>query len=102
MVPEHWISGCDRDRNSAGYRNGNTETDRGGTVQDSKSVIAAHSLLSPKNQEEDGKKYSIFQGMNISPERRAEIRAGLQRDFDQIFDEVDPAVYERDPAAGVA
>ncbi|MCK9581113.1 MAG: DNA cytosine methyltransferase [Methanoregula sp.] len=39
--------------------------------------------------------------MNISPARREEIRAGLQRDFDRIFDEVDPAVYERDPAAAL-
>ena len=44
--------------------------------------------------------------MNISPARQEEIRAELQRDFDQIFDpainEVDPAVNECDPAAGVA
>jgi hypothetical protein len=44
----------------------------------------------------------ILKLMNISPAYRAQIRAGLQRDFDRIFDEVDPAVYERDPAAGVA
>lgn len=56
---------------------------------------------------ETGKKVSVFQGMNISPERRAQVRAGLQEDFYRIFDdgaihEIDPAVYERDPAAGVA
>lgn len=42
--------------------------------------------------------------MNVSPARKAEIRAGLQQDFDQIFDhaitEIDPAVHEREPAAG--
>lgn len=40
--------------------------------------------------------------MNVSPTRRAQVRAGLERDYDQIFNDVDPAVYERDPAAGVA
>lgn len=44
--------------------------------------------------------------MNIFPERRAQVRAELERDFSRIFDpainEVDPAVHERDPAAGVA
>lgn len=75
-------------------------------MQDSKSVIAAPPLLSPKNQDEDGKKDSIFQGKKISPHFQEQIRAGLQRDFDQIFDpainEIDPAVHECDPAAGVA
>lgn len=56
---------------------------------------------------ETGKKISLFQGINISPARRAEVRAGLQRDFDQIFEdgaahEIDPAINEREPAAGVA
>lgn len=71
-----------------------------------RSVIAGPSLLSPKNQ--DGKparKFSLFHGMNVSPARKAEIRAGLQQDFDQIFDyaitEIDPVVHEREPAAGV-
>lgn len=44
--------------------------------------------------------------MIISPERRAQVRAGLERDFSRIFDpainEIDPVVHERDPAAGVA
>lgn len=67
---------------------------------------APWSQSAKKENGENGKKYSIFQGMNISPARQEEIRAGLQRDFDQIFDpainEVDPAIHERDPAAGVA
>lgn len=75
-------------------------------MQNSKSMIAAPPLLSPKNQDEDGKRISLFHSKNISPERQEQIRAGLRRDFDQIFDpaihEVDPAVNECDPADGVA
>ena len=76
-------------------------------MQDSKSIIAAPSPRTAKNEDgEDGKKISLFKGMKISPAYRAEVRAGLQRDFDQIFDkainEIDPAVNERDPVAGVA
>ena len=55
---------------------------------------------------ETGQRSSLFQGMNISPERRAQIRVELERDFSRIFDpainEADPAVHELDPAAGVA
>ena len=76
-------------------------------MQNSKSVIAAPSLLSPKIQDKDGNKESIFQGKKISPHFRAQIRAELQRDFSRIFDdgvihEIDPAVLEHDPAVGVA
>ena len=73
-------------------------------MQNSKSIIAAPSLLSPKIQDKDGNIESVFQGKKISPYFRAQVREGLQRDFDQIFEdgEIDPAVHERDPAAGVA
>ncbi len=71
------------------------------------SVNAAPWSRTAKNENgENGTKTSLFQGIKISPERRAQVRAELVRDFSRIFDpainEVDPAVHERDPAAGVA
>ncbi|MDP2815429.1 MAG: hypothetical protein Q8O19_01985 [Rectinemataceae bacterium] len=72
-----------------------------------RSVNAAPWSQSAKKENgENGNNESVFQGKKISPHFRALVRAGLQRDFDRIFDdgainEIDPAVNERDPAAGV-
>lgn len=104
-MPANWVPGGHGYRDQTRTGKGYAETDRGGRMQNS--VNAGPSLLSPKNQDgKPAKKTSLFQGMNISPKRRAQVRAELERDFSCIFDpainEVDPAVHERDPAAGVA